>query len=70
MPRNSDERPLTAYFFKTPTGNEPVKDWLRLRTKEEKKAIGEDIKAVELSWPIGYPQVSYKVGQGSMGGQD
>jgi len=49
MPRKPAGRPLTAYFFKTPTGNEPVKDWLRLRTKEEKKAIGEDIKAVELS---------------------
>ena len=30
---------------------------MRLRTSEEKKAIGEDIKAVEYSWPIGYPQV-------------
>jgi len=49
---------LTVYFYKTPTGNEPVRDWLKQRTSEEKKAIGEDIKAVEFSWPVGYPQVT------------
>jgi len=57
MPQNLNNKTLTAYFFKTSNGNEPVRDWLRLRTSEEKKAIGEDIKAVEYSWPIGYPQV-------------
>ena len=48
---------LTVRFFKSPIGNEPVRDWLKLRTPEEKRAIGEDIKAVEFSWPVGYPQV-------------
>ena len=52
-----NEKTLTAYFYKTSVGNEPVRDWLKLRTQEEKKAIGEDIKAVEFSWPVGYPQV-------------
>ena len=57
MPQSLYEKTLTVYFFKTSNGNEPVRDWLKLRTPEEKKAIGEDIKAVEYSWPIGYPQV-------------
>ena len=48
---------LTVRFFKTPSGNEPVRDWLKSRMQEEKKAIGEDIKAVEFSWPVGYPQI-------------
>ena len=48
---------MAVHFFKSPSGNEPVRDWLKLRTPEEKKAIGEDIKAVEYSWPVGYPQV-------------
>ena len=48
---------LTVYFYKSPAGNEPVKDWLKLRTSEEKKIIGEDIKAVEYTWPVGYPAV-------------
>ena len=54
---NSNGKILAAYFFKSPNGNEPVRDWLKSRTQEEKKAIGEDIKAVEFSWPVGYPQV-------------
>jgi phage-related protein len=49
---------LTVYFYKTPTGNEPVRDWLKQRTPKERKAIGEDIKAVEFYWPVGYPQVT------------
>jgi len=49
---------LKVYFFRTSTGNEPVKDWLKLRTQEDKKAIGEDIKAVEFSWSVGYPKVT------------
>ena len=57
MPQNSGAKVLTVSFYKSPAGNEPVRDWLKLRTTEEKKAIGEDIKAVEYTWPVGYPQV-------------
>jgi len=38
MPRNLAEKTLTAYFFKTPIGNEPVRDWLKQREPEEKNA--------------------------------
>jgi phage-related protein len=58
MPHNLDGKALTVYFYKTPAGNEPVREWLKQRAPEEKKAIGEDIKAVEFSWPVGYPQVT------------
>jgi len=51
------QKTLTVYFFKNSSGKEPVRDWLKLRTQEEKKEIGEDIKAVEFLWPIGYPRV-------------
>jgi phage-related protein len=57
MPDNPKEKVLKVHFFKNPSGNEPVRDWLKLRTDEDKKAIGEDIKAVEFLWPVGYPQV-------------
>ena len=57
MPQNLITKILTVSFYKSPAGNEPVRDWLRIRTLEEKKAIGEDIKAVEYTWPVGYPQV-------------
>jgi phage-related protein len=57
MAKQSNEKIINVRFFKTPTGNEPVRDWLKKQTVEDKKAIGEDIKAVEFLWPLGYPQV-------------
>jgi hypothetical protein len=39
MPHYQDGKTLTVYFFKSPSGNEPVRDWLKLRTPEEKKAV-------------------------------
>lgn len=49
---------INVKFFKTETGNEPVREWLLERvTEEEKKIIGRDIKIVQFSWPIGMPLV-------------
>ena len=50
-------RKSKLFFYKTPAGNEPVRNWLKVLPPEEKKSIGEDIKAVEMSWPIGLPLV-------------
>ena len=58
MPDKHKEKVLSVHFFKTYAGKEPVRDWLKLRTLEDKKAIGENIKVVEFLWPAGYPQVS------------
>jgi phage-related protein len=46
---------LPAAFFARPSGREPVRDWLRNLPEADRKAIGEDIKDVEFSWPIGMP---------------
>jgi len=34
-----------------------VHEWLKGLEREDRKAIGEDIKDVEFSWPIGMPLV-------------
>jgi phage-related protein len=34
-----------------------VREWLKALTAEDRKAIGEDIKDVEYSWPLGMPLV-------------
>jgi len=57
MSKEHRQKPLTVHFFKTSSGKEPVRDWLKLRTQDEKKEIGEDIKAIEFLWPVGYPRV-------------
>lgn len=46
---------INARFYKTENGNEPVREWLKSLTIEEKKKIGEDIKSAEFGWPIGMP---------------
>jgi phage-related protein len=46
---------LPAAFYALPSGREPVREWLRSLDREDKKRIGEDIKDVEFSWPIGMP---------------
>jgi phage-related protein len=58
MANQVNEKVIAVRFFKTPAGNEPVRDWLKKQTAEDKKAIGSDIKAVEFLWPLGYPQVA------------
>ncbi|KTC77996.1 type II toxin-antitoxin system RelE/ParE family toxin [Legionella brunensis] len=50
---------LTAVFYRKPNGIEPVRAWLKLLSKSDKKIIGEDIREVEYHWPIGMPKVKY-----------
>lgn len=38
---------LNAIFYKTDSGNEPVREWLKNLIKVDKKTIGEDIKTVQ-----------------------
>lgn len=42
-------------FYKTARGKEIVLDFIRALPAEEKKVIGEDLKAVQLGFPMGLP---------------
>ena len=46
---------LPAAFYALPSGREPVRDWLKGLDRVDRKIVGEDIKDVEFSWPIGMP---------------
>src|SRR4051794_11639450 len=46
---------LPAHFYASATGRQPVREWLKDLDPEDRKIIGEDIKDVEFSWPIGMP---------------
>lgn len=54
---------LKVRFFRTETGNEPVREWLRSLPKDDRKTIGIDIKTVQEGWPIGMP-VAKKISNG------
>ena len=46
---------LEVYFYKTSSGNEPVREWLKDLLREDKRTIGFDIKTVQYGYPIGMP---------------
>jgi len=48
---------LNVRFYRSESGSEPVRDWLKSLPAEYKKSIGEDIKTVQFGWPIGMPIV-------------
>lgn len=52
-----DEPILSVVFFRTEAGTEPVREWLRKLTVEDRKTIGIDIKTVQYGWPLGMPLV-------------
>lgn len=50
---------LNVVFYKSGSGGEPVRAWLKGLPKSERKAIGEDIAYVQFKWPIGKPRVDH-----------
>lgn len=48
---------LDVRFFMTDAGSEPVRECLKSLPAIERKVIGEDIKTVQLGWPLGMPLV-------------
>ncbi len=50
--RRSD---LSVAFFRLDSGKEPVRLWLRGMPPVDRRTIGEDIKTLQLGWPIGMP---------------
>lgn len=54
MPVN---KPIQVVFYRLGSGREPVRDWLKALNREDRKAVGEDIKTLQFQWPIGMPLV-------------
>jgi len=48
---------LDVVFYRTESGNEPVREWLKELSREAKRKIGEDIKTAQLGWPLGMPLI-------------
>lgn len=46
---------IVAAFYRTPGGTEPVRDWLKALSPEDRGDIGQDITTVEYGWPVGMP---------------
>jgi len=48
---------LRVIFYRSESGVEPVREWLKELRKEDRKAVGEDIKTAQVGWPIGMPLI-------------
>lgn len=44
-------------FYRTEAGNEPVRQWLKDLKREDRKAIGQDVKTAQYGWPLGMPLI-------------
>ena len=55
------DRPIPVVFFRLDSGREPVREWLKGLTRENRKSIGEDIKTLQFGWPVGMP-LARKIG--------
>lgn len=46
---------IPVAFYRSKTGAEPVREWLRALPAEDRKSIGTDLKRVQEQWPVGMP---------------
>ncbi len=46
---------LSARFYQSESGREPVRSWLLELAPEDRRTIGVAIAKVEFGWPIGLP---------------
>jgi hypothetical protein len=53
MPQNL--KPIPLAFWRSATGREPVREWLKELSREDKRTIGRDIAKVQFGWPVGLP---------------
>lgn len=49
------DRPIPVVFFRLDSGREPVREWLRDMSRDNRKTLGEDIKTLQFGWPVGMP---------------
>ena len=46
---------IPVAFYRTGAAAEPVRDWLRSLSAEDRRIIGTDLATVQVGWPIGMP---------------
>lgn len=55
MAEEPKPRKVPLIFFRMRAGHEPVRDWLRKLSEEERQAIGKDLLRAQWRWPVGMP---------------
>ncbi len=55
MADDPQPKKIPLIFFRTLTGSEPVREWLKELPEEERQAIGKDLLRAQWRWPTGMP---------------
>lgn len=62
MPDRTPQK-ISLLFYRSATGNEPVREWLLGLDVEERQEVGRDLMRVQWRWPVGMP-LCRAMGQG------
>lgn len=46
---------VAVHFYRTDSGNEQVRKWLKGMNATDRKIVGDDLQPLEYGWPIGMP---------------
>ena len=57
---------LPAVFYRTTSGREPVREWLKEIEPADRKIVGDDIRDCEFAWPVGLPLCRAITGRGGL----
>ncbi|MCB8953336.1 MAG: type II toxin-antitoxin system RelE/ParE family toxin [Ardenticatenales bacterium] len=52
-----DQMRLRVLFYKSTSGRQPVREWLKALPSPDRKIIGEDLKTAQFGWPLGMPLI-------------
>ena len=55
MPSEIKAPRLPVYFYRTRSGAEPVRTWLRALPAADRRVLGFDLERVQFGWPVGMP---------------
>jgi len=46
---------IPIIFYRTLSGVEPVRDWLRSLPEDDRRKVGFDLATLQVGWPVGMP---------------
>ena len=58
MKRSKFKPTLDCRFYRSNSGDEPVREWLKELPSLVRQEIGSDIQVVQWRWPLGPPKVT------------
>ena len=55
MSNGSGKKRVQVAFYRTKSGAEPVREWLKNLPDDDRQIIGNDLQTLEYGWPAGMP---------------